>query len=222
MRPVTYTFATITQVEICATNATAASGASLVLNGGFSNYASINGAGYAPRVALPGIARPVAIYCTGNISTSTFSITGFDIRGIGVSTTFAGPTGTAIPTKTTQEFAVVTGVSLGNTLASSPFTVGFGPSGSTNWVTSDMYPAPFAMTVAVMPGATSGPITIQDTPDDANAAAPTNIFNHSTLATVTTNTESNYAFPARFVRAILTATSSATGAGSVVFIQAGS
>jgi hypothetical protein len=41
------------------------------------------------------------------------------------------------------------------------------------------------------------------------------------LATVTVSSESNYAFPARFMRFICTASASATGSSQVTFIQAG-
>jgi hypothetical protein len=68
---------------------------------------------------------------------------------------------------------------------------------------------------------TSAPITIQDTPNDVQSAAPTLIFNHSSLATVTVSAESNYAFPARFMRFICTSTGTATGDSQVTFIQSG-
>lgn len=221
MRPITFSFPTQTQNEITAAQATAASGAVIPLNGTLSNIAQINSPGYIPVVAFPGVQRTAQIFSTGNISTSTFTITGVDIRNIAVSTTLAGPTGTALPVHTTQEFARITSISLGNTLASSPFTIGVGASGSTNYIMTDIFANPFNMTIAVITG-TSGPVTVQDSPDNANDpnVTPT-LFNHATLVGVLANQESNYAYPVRFVRAILLATAAATSVANITFIQAG-
>lgn len=227
MRPITFNFPTETAVEICATNVTAASGSTLALNGGLSNIAQINSAGYIPAVTLPGIARTIQISSTGNISTSTFSFTGLDIRGVAVSTSIAGPTGLLIPTHTTQEFHVILTASVGNTAATSSFTIGVGATGSSGMVMNSLYANPFNMAVTVITG-TSQPVTIQDSQDNANDTSVTPTWiNHATLVTVTTNSESNYAYPARFTRAIFVATavaaatSSATTAAAVTFIQAG-
>lgn len=226
MRQVTYSFPTETAVEVCATQTTTASSAALLINGGLSNIAQLNSPGYIPVAVFPGIQRSVQISSTGNISTSTFTISGYDLRATGLlSTTVAGPTGTLIPTHTTIEFNQVTAVSVG-TLASIPFTIGVGATGSTNWVTCDTFKTPFNMTVGVITG-TSQPVTVQDTPNNPNFTSSPTTFNHATLVTVTVNQESNYAYPVAFTRAVFTATavaaatSSATTAASVFFIQAG-
>lgn len=224
MRPIVYSFPTITAAEVCATQTTTATDQALLINGGLSNVA----VGVTPFVAvLPGIQRSIQISSTGNISTSTFTISGFDLRATGLlSTTLAGPTGLLIPTHTTIEFNQITAISVG-TLATIPFTVGVGATGSTNWVRTDTFINPFNMSIAVVTG-TSQPVTVQDTPNNPNTASNPTVFNHATLVTVVANQESNYAFPVAFTRAIFTATavaaatSSATTAAQVTFIQAGS
>lgn len=228
MRPVTFSFPTITQNEICATNTTAASGASLTINGSLSNIAQLNGGlPYTPLAnAGPGIQRSVTVYSTGNISTSTFTVTGYDVNGYSYSTTLSGPTGTAIPTHTTQEFQVVTAVSVGNTLASSPFTVGFGASGSTNAVVVDLFANPVNLTLALVKGASSGPVTFQhafDSPFTATAPTWSTVTFSSgvSLASVTTATSITIADAPAQARAILVATAAATGTIQVVIIQPG-
>lgn len=226
MRLITFSYPTETAVEVCATQTTTAASQVLILNGGFSNIAQLNGpTPFVSLVTLPGIQRSIQISSTGNISTSTFTISGRDLRGTAFTTTLAGPTGTLIPTHTTQEFNTITAISVA-TLASSSFTIGVGATGSSNWVHGDGFVTPFSMSIAVTTG-TSQPVTIQDTPDDANSGLPVNIFSHATLATVTVSAESNYAFPVNYTRAIFTATavgaatSSATTPASVTFFQAG-
>lgn len=226
MRQVTFSYPTETAVEICATQTTTVATSALLINGGLSNISQLNNPGYIPIAVLPGIQRSVQISSTGNISTSTFTISGYDLRATGLlSTTVAGPTGFLIPTHTTIEFNQVTSVVVG-TIASSTFTIGVGATGSSNWVQGDTFKNPFNMTVVVVTG-TSQPVTIQDTPNNPNFTSSPTVFNHATLVTVTVNQESNYAFPVAFTRAVFTAsavaaaTSSATTAASVYFIQTG-
>jgi hypothetical protein len=217
MRPVVISFPAPSVNSVCATQTTTSTSQGLILNGSLSNIALNNSQGYSPLVAFPGIQRTVSVTSTGSINTSTFTITGIDTRGVSLTTTLTGPTG--ITVNTTTEFSKVTAISVG-TLASSTFTVGTGATGSSIWVQGDTFISPYAVTVAIET-ATTSPITIQDTPNDVQAAAPTLIFNHATLATVTVSAESNYAYPARFMRFICTATASATGSSQVTFIQAG-
>jgi hypothetical protein len=228
MRPVIFTFATETQNEICATNASAASGTTLVLNGGLSNYPSINSAGYIPQVNLTGIARPVQVFSTGNISTSTFSFTGIDINGYAVSTSFAGPTGTAGIAQSTTEFHQVLTASVGNTAATSSFTIGFGASGSTNAVVIDGFANPITITYALVKAAgTAGPVTFQHTFDPVfTATAPTwstvTFGTGVSLASQTTPTSVTVPETPYAVRAICVATAAATGALQINIIQSGS
>lgn len=226
MRPITFQFPTITQREICATQTTTATDQALIINGSLSNFGLNNTQGYVAQAVCPGVQRPVMIFSTGNISTSTFTISGFDCRASGLlTTTIIGPTGTATTQQTVTEFNRVTAISVG-TIASSNLTIGFGPSGTTNWVKGDIFANPFNMTISVTVS-TGTPITIQDTPDDLNIVAPgvARVFNHTTLATVTVSAQSNYAMPVNFTRAILTAsqgsasTTLATSTPIVTFIQ---
>ena len=227
MRPITFSFPTITQNEICATQFTTATDQSLLING---SLAVVNAKGQYPYALAPGIQRPVAIFSTGNIETSTFTITGYDCRATGLlSTTLIGPTGTATQTQTTTEFNRVVSVTVG-AVSLATFTVGFGASGSTNWVNPNKFQDPFNVTISVANVGTGAPITVQDTPLDLNVTAPTAAFtyNHTVLATITTATQSNYQMPVTYMRAIFTATrstaanSTATVGPSVVFQQAGS
>ncbi len=226
MREIQFSYPTETANEVCATQTTTAASQALVLNGGLSNFGAINTGNYVPVVTFPGIQRSIQISSTGNISTSTFTITGIDTSNQALTTTLAGPTGTVIPTHTVSEFYQVTSISAA-TLASSPFTIGVGATGSTRWVQGDRFANPFNMSIVVVTG-TSQPVTVQDTADDVNTNTSPTVFNHATLVTVTVNQESNYAFPVRFTRAVFTATavaaatSSATTAAVVTFIQAGS
>lgn len=225
MRPIVFSYPTQTAVEICATQTTTATSEALVLNGGLSNYPLKNTQGYSPIVVLPGIQRTVMISSTANISTSTFTISGIDTRGVAITTSIAGPTGTAIPVVTAYEFHKVTAVSVG-TLASSPFTVGVGATGSSNWVRNNIYAAPFNMTISVVNTGTSPAVTVQDTPDDVNTNASPSVFSHATLVSVVSSQESNYAYPVNYVRAIFVATnaaatSSAQAIPQITFIQAG-
>jgi len=217
MRPTVISFPAPSVNAVCATQTTTAASQALTLNGSLSNIALSNGQGYSPLVVFPGIQRAISVTSTGNISTSTFSITGYDTRSVLLTTTLTGPNNTTV--NTTTEFNKITAVSVG-TLASSAFTVGTSATGSSTWVQGDSFISPFAVTVAVGT-VTSAPITIQDTPNDVQSAAPTLIFNHSSLATVTVSAESNYAFPARFMRFICTSTGTATGDSQVTFIQSG-
>lgn len=227
MRPVIFTFPTETQAEICATNTSAASGTSLVLNGGLSNYPAITSPGYIPQALCPaGTARTVQVFSTGNISTSTFTITGLDINGYALSTSFAGPTGTAGIADSTSEFSVILTASVGNTAATSPFTIGFGPSGSTRGVVIDSFQNPNNLTFAVIKAATSGPVTAQHAWDDPFATtAPTwSTVSFGTgvlFASQTTATSISIVDAPTQVRYILVATGAATGPIQVAISQPG-
>tara|TARA_R110000787_G_scaffold242039_2_gene348183 strand:- start:308 stop:964 length:657 start_codon:yes stop_codon:yes gene_type:complete len=213
--------------EICATQTTTATSQALTLNGSSSDIAIKEHAGYVGMAVLPGVQRPMMINSTGNISTSTFTFVGVDIRGVALTTFISGPTGTAVPVKTVAEFHEVTSITAG-ALATSNFTVGFGPSGSTNWVLGDTYKNPFEMTISVVT-TTGTPITVQETAVDANVTDPpaAQIFNHSTLDTVTVSALGYSDDPLNYTRAICLATlntaSSAKAAGEpiITFIQAG-
>lgn len=226
MRPVTYSYPTTLYNGYAATQSwTTATGSYVVLNGAYTQQVQGTVDPSQRFAVLPGIQRTFGIFSTGNLSSVVFYASGVDARGAVVTASFIGPSGGSAGTASDCFATVPTEISRINYVfatvaATSPFTFGFGATGSTRWTQTDYFVSPFAMTVAVNT-ATSLPVTIQDTPDDANTAAPTNIFAHSTLATVTVSAESNYAFPARFVRAIFTPTGVATGVATINMIQAG-
>lgn len=226
MRQVTVSFPTQTQNEVCATNTTAASGTTLVLNGNLSQQIQGTVSPSQRFVQLYGYAQPVSVFSSGNISTSTFSFTGVDINGYAIATSFAGPTGTAIPTKSTSEFAIVFTASIGATLASSPFTVGFGPSGSTNAIVVNSYAQPVQTSYVLVKGATSGPVTFQRTYDNVfTATAPTwmttTFSSGVSLASLTVATSVTIADNPFAVRGLLLATAAATSVIQTVFGQSG-
>lgn len=221
MREIQFTYPIPVVNSVAATQTTTASNTAIVLNGSLSNIANIANlyGGYVAQATPgPGIQRTVTITSTGNISTSTFTITGFDLRATGLlSTTVTGPNNATATSGT--EFARVLSITPG-TLASSNFTVGFGATGSTQWVTPNRFANPFNMSLTVVT-VTSAPVTLQDTPDDVQTNPSPTIFNHATLAGVTVNQESNYAFPVRYTRAVFLATAAATGSAVVSFLQTG-
>jgi len=220
MRPAVFTIPVPVVNAICATQSFTATSQTVVING------SLKDPKYYRAFVGAGIQRTINIFCTGNISTSTFTITGFDLRGTALTTSFAGPTGNVTATTPGAlatcgtEFYEVSNVTCG-TAATTPFTVGTGATGVTNWVQGDVNKNPFAMTVAVI--TTTYAITVQDTPDNVQSTSSPNVFNHATLVATVSNTESNYAYPARFVRAIFVATTAnpIAGGAQVTFIQAG-
>ena len=163
-----------------------------------------------------GIQRTVTITSAGNISTSTFTITGYDVQNNLVATTLTGPNATTV--STTTEFNLVTNVAVGTT-ATQAFTVGTGSAGTTNWVQTDTFKTPFAVTVACNITTTAVVASVQDTPGNPNDAtfATGLIFTHPTLNALSVSAESNYAYPARFIRSVV---SGLTATGAYVFTSA--
>lgn len=215
MRPCLFTFPAVDQDGIAAAQTLGAAGA-LTLNGALvDGPETMNG---RRIVILPGIQRTVTVFSSADLSAVDFTITGFDLRGNAVTETIAGPDTTPTTNTTTAEFHIITGVTASAAVASA-VEIGTGSSGVTNWYTSDLFKNPTNMTVALGITATAN-VTVQDTPDDANAAAPSLIFDHPTLAAKTSSAESNYAFPPRFVRAKMNS-SSGSGAFTFTIIQAG-
>jgi hypothetical protein len=220
MRPQVFQFSAPSVNSICATQTTTATGQSLQINGSLRDYAALDyqvqqawvGGIVPPNVIGAGIQRTITVTSTGNISTSTMTIVGYDTSGTLLSTSITGPNNSTA--STTTEFMQVIQVSVG-TIATTAFTVGTGAIGSTRWVQTDTFKTPFAVTVAANIVATTVVATVQDTPGDPNSAsfATTMIFNHPTLSSISVSAESNYAYPARFIRSIvngMTASSSYT------------
>lgn len=170
------------------------------------------------------IQRTITITSTSNLSGINFVITGQDTSGNTVTETLAGPNN-ATATSANQYLINTAKLTIvPNGTNAGTLTVGTGNAGSTRWVGSNLHISPFNETVAV--GQVSGTIsaTVQDTPDEVNATAvggtaTPQTFNHPTIATISAATESNYAFPARYVRCI--AANTTTGSFNFYVIQAG-
>ena len=194
-QPARFTFPAGTTTSICSAQTTAGAG-SFVIDGPLVDTASIT-AGGPRRVILPGIQRVVSLTSAANISAVNFTITGFDSRGVAVSETRAGPNINTV--ETAQEFAIVTSVTV-NAAVGTGTSVGTGTTGTTRWWTNNLNIAPANLALYV---AITGTInyTVQDTPDNANDVTITPVaFPHPTLAALTANGNSNYAYPPRYVR----------------------
>ena len=217
MRPVIFSFPTQTANGVCATQTTTATDQSLVLNGSLSNF----NAGVTPFEAIvaPGIQRAITLTSTGNISTSTFTITGIDTSGYAVSTTLTGPNnGTAT---TVAEFFKVTAISVG-TIATSAFTVGVGITGTSRWAVVDTFQNPVAVSVAItMNTATTSLVTVQRTFDPISTTTTPVAVTAVGLSEIGTSTSLTYSDNATAYRAIWLASTTATGTMNVNFNQSG-
>ncbi len=226
MRPVSFSFASFQTNVVAATQSwTTATGAYVVLNGSYAKQIQGTTDPSQSVALMPGgVQRTIGVFSTGNLTGTIFLASGIDTNGRVVTASFAGASGgssTATDAFATGlfEFAQLNYL-YATSIASSAFTVGIGASGSTRWVTNDTFQDPFNMAIAVITG--TGSVTVQDTPSDVNTTSTPTVFNHATLVSATTNAQSNYAYPVRYVRAIFTVSPAATTPGSsVTFIQAG-
>lgn len=215
MRPVIFSFPTQTVNGVCATQTTTATNQSLVLNGSLSNF----NAGVTPFAVTvaPGLQRTLTVTSTGNISTSTFTITGIDTSGYAVSTTLTGPNNATATT--VAEFFKVTAISVG-TIATSAFTVGVGITGTSRWAVVDTFQNPVVVTVAINT-VTSAPVSIQHTFDPISTSTSPMIIAATGLTSITTATNLSYNENATAYRAIFIASGTATGVAQVNIIQSG-
>jgi len=169
------------------------------------------------------VQRVLTLTSASNLSGINFVFTGTDASGNVVTETLAGPNANTVTT--TNQYLINTNklTIVPNGTSASTLTVGVGAAGSTRWVGSNLHISPFNVTVAIVVLSGTVSVTVQDTPDEVNAnavegtSAP-NTFNHPTLATLTASAESNYAFPARYIRAV---NASGTGSFKMYIIQAG-
>jgi hypothetical protein len=217
MRPAIFSFPTQTVNGVCATQTTTTTDQPLALNGSLSNF----NAGVTPFEAIvaPGIQRAITLTSTGNISTSTFTITGIDTSGYAVSTTLTGPNnGTAT---TVAEFFKVTAISVG-TIATSAFTVGVGITGTSRWAVVDTFQNPVAVSVAItMNTATTSLVTVQRTFDPISTTTTPVAVTAVGLSEIGTSTSLTYSDNATAYRAIWLASTTATGTMNVNFNQSG-
>ena len=220
MRQVSFSYPASDGNAIAATQTiTTSTGGFVNLNGDYAFYpAGVYGQA-APYAVIPGgVQRTVGVFSTGTLTGVIFYASGIDTNGRVATASFAGASGGSSAATDSfatglGEFAIVNALFC-TSAATSNFTVGVGATGSTRWVMMDAWKNPFNVTVAVVT-ATGRAVTIQDTPDDPNVATAPTAFSHATLVTVTANQESNYAYPVRFVRGIVTTgTGALTGSGT--------
>lgn len=215
MRPVSFSYPGADYNAIAATQSwTTSTGAQVILNGDLTRQNSSVTVDPTQRFAIfPGIQRTIGIFSTGQLQTVVFYASGLDTAGNVVTASFVGPSGgsssaTDAFATFTAEFSRVNYI-YATAAATSAFTVGTGATGSTRWFEADGFQAPFNVTVSVIT-ATGLAVTIQDTPNDPNTSTSPTAFSHATLVTVTANQQSNYSYPVRFIRGIVT-----TGTGAV-------
>lgn len=238
MRPIIITFpAGPNGNAVAATQTiTATAGAGVILNGSAAPVGNLTpsattASSIGPTnqsVVFPGIARPATIFATFTATGVVFTIVGRDLRGNTITATIIGASGGTASTATDvnnvattngTDFNVITGVITSASFG--PFSVGYGATGETQWCQMDVFKNPFNMTVGGELTATTTTYTIQDTPDNVQTVTNPVTFNHTTIANIaTTSLESNYAYPARFVRGVVS-TNSATGGVTFFFTQAG-
>lgn len=223
MRQVSYTYPAPDYNGIAATqNWTTSTGAYVVINGDLSRQVQGTTDPSQRFAVFPGIQRTIGVFSTGNLSAVVFYASGVDTNGRTVTASFVGPSGGSAGTASdcfatfTAEFHQVNYL-YATSAATSLFTIGTGATGSTRWATMDSFKNPFNVSLSVIT-ATIAAVTVQDTPNDPNVTSSPTAFNHSTLATVTVSAQSNYAYPVKFVRGIVT-TNTASGADTTIAIQ---
>lgn len=184
-------------------------------NAGEVQVGSFSGATFTGATA-----RQVTITSAGNDSVNTFVVTGTGPNNEATSETITGPNTATVTT--TSYFKTVTSVTIsGNAVAA--ITVGMTATASSRWVRFDDFaPSNISIQCSVAGSAT---YTLQSTLDDPNdpfnPVAPSTVVWVSTSDTnvvaATTTQQSNFLFAPRYVRVILTTTS--TGSVATTFIQ---
>lgn len=220
-RPIQITFPAADADGICLSQTTAGATA-LIINGALKDLAATMQQ-VTRAVMGVGIERPVTLTSTGNLSGIQFTIVGTDVNGTAVSEDLAGPSNNTVAT--TALYNTVTSITPDGAVGTA-ITAGSGTTGQTKWLMSNLNIQPVNLSVYVAVTTTAS-VTVQDTPVDLQATAPsstvpasTQIFNHPTLAAITGSASSNYAYPPRYVRAVMNS-SSGNGAFELTIIQAG-
>ena len=215
-RPIQITFPAVDADGICLSQTTAGA-TPLIINGALKDMAATMQQ-VTRAVMGAGIERVVSLTSTGNLSGIDFTIVGTDVEGAAVSEVLAGPNNNTVVT--TALYNTVTSITP-DAAVGTAITAGSGSTGNTAWVMSNVNISPANLSVSLAITATVN-VTVQDTPVDVQAGAPSSaeIFNHPTLAALTASAESNFAYPARYVRAVMNS-SSGSGAFTLSVIQAG-
>lgn len=221
-RPIQITFPAADADGICVLQ-TGTANVPLIINGALKDLAATT-YGVTRAVMGAGIQRPVTMtVAAANLSGVDFTIVGTDVNGAAVSEVLAGPSSNTV--STTALYNTVTSITPNGTVGTA-MSVGSGTTGQTKWLMTNVNISPTNLSVS-LDITTTASVTVQDTPEDLQATAPssiyppsTAIFNHATLAAVTGSAQGNYAYPPRYVRAIMNS-SSGSGAFTLTVIQAG-
>jgi hypothetical protein len=216
-RPIQITFPAADADGICLAQTTAGA-TPLIINGALKDLPATMQQ-VTRAVMGAGIERPVTLtVAAANLSGIDFTIVGTDVEGADVSEVLAGPSSNTV--STTALYNTVTSITPDGAVGTA-VSAGSGTTGNTAWVMSNVNISPANLSVSVAVTTTAN-VTVQDTPADVQAGAPTSaeIFNHPTLAALAGSAEGNYAYPARYVRAVMNS-SSGSGAFTLTVIQAG-
>lgn len=213
-RPIQITFPAADADGICLAQTTAGA-TPLVIDGALKDLAATMQQ-VTRAVMGAGIQRTVSLTSTGNLSGINFTIVGTDVNGAAVSEVLAGPSNNTV--YTTALYNTVTSITP-DAAVGTAVSAGSGSTGNTRWLMTNVNIAPANLSVSVDITATAN-VTVQDTPDDVQSDTSPTTFNHPTLAALTASAQSNYAYPARYVRCVMNS-SSGNGAFTLSVIQAG-
>ena len=216
-RPIQITFPAADADGICLAQTTAGA-TPLIINGALKDLPATMQQ-VTRAVMGAGIERTVSLTVSGaSLAGVNFAIVGTDVEGASVSETLVGPNNNTV--YTTAHYNTVTSITP-DAAVGTAVSAGSGTTGHTAWLMSNVNIAPANLSVSLAITATVN-VTVQDTPVDVQAGAPSaaEIFNHPTLAALTASAQSNYAYPARYVRAVMNS-SSGSGAFTLSVIQAG-
>jgi len=184
------------------------------------NSGSIQVGSFSGATFTGSTARQVTIVAAGNESANTFVVTGTDANNASVSETVTGPNATTATT--TGYFKTVTSVTI-SADAAGALTVGMTNTASSPWVRFDDFaPSNISLQCNVSGSAT---YTVQSSLDDPNdpfspvaAASMTWVDSSDTnVVAATVTKQSNFLFAPKFVRVVLTTTS--TGSVAMTSLQ---
>lgn len=175
---------------------------------------TIDGALATGGVATFDAARRILLTFAGDESARTFTITGTNRHGFGISEEVAGTNSTA---ETTQDFKTVTSVEIDGASAGA-IKVGTGTAGATDWIPLSANLNPFSVGFGCTVEGTVN-YTVEHTYESvqSNTANPA-VFSHATVANKDTSMDGSYSAP---VSAIRLKVNSGTGSVRMTVLQAG-
>lgn len=182
---------------------------------GAAGNLTINGTFAAAGVATLDAQRVVGVTSAGNVSATTFTITGTNEEGLTITETITGPN--ISTTSTTLNFKTVTTVAISGAAAAA-VTVGTTGVGSSRWVPLDQHGPTFGVGLFLEFTGAAANVTVQYTGSDVfSTSALTAGFiqatDHPSLTGKAANADSNIAYPPGAVRV-----KTNSGTGTVKFI----